>query len=602
MYPDQESDPMPNKKVKLRVVKVKLFRDEMHFSVTQLIIFALIFSLAGGYFLWRSFAASPVVATVQAENMSLPAGATVISDTSANGGKAVKLTQNGTASTLLSLPSTANSVTVVAKGSKCQGTWPKVSIKVDNNAILSGATVSSNSWRSYSASTNLNSGTHNLSLNYSSGSRNCANLYLDVVLFYGPAPPPTPVPTVSLSASPISVTAGGSSTLTWASTNATSCTASGGWSGTKATSGNYPTGALNTTITYNLDCTGAGGTTRAATTVTVTPVTIIYQPPIVISSGGTYSGNWEGTGSGPAVKIATSQPVIIQNSMIKNSGGSHLIDANYPGVNLTVLRSTLEGATGGTGMAVYGYGFKSIRIENCTINHTWGIRLDNIQSGGTIVVTKNKGSNISRDVSNLSHFFQAATNHQPATIEVSWNEVIGAFQRTGVEDIINIYDAGFAKIHDNYLQGAYPQNAGDGFSGSGIMLDSSAHDNEVYNNQVVDTTNAGIGIASGWNNKVHDNRMVFDGKLDDGTVLAASNIGLFVWNYDNNPYWANNDAWNNVVGWIRYDGQRNDSWLPNCSGNCSNSGLPNPITHSTELAEYQSWLNKLAANGVVIGN
>src|SRR3989344_5418558 len=37
---------------------------------------------------------------------------------------------------------------------------------------------------------------------------------------------PTPTPTVSLSASPTSITAGQSATLTWSSTNATSCTAS----------------------------------------------------------------------------------------------------------------------------------------------------------------------------------------------------------------------------------------------------------------------------------------------------------------------------------------------------------------------------------------
>src|SRR3989338_447008 len=41
-----------------------------------------------------------------------------------------------------------------------------------------------------------------------------------------PTPTPIPTPTVSLSASPTSITAGQSATLTWSSTNATSCTAS----------------------------------------------------------------------------------------------------------------------------------------------------------------------------------------------------------------------------------------------------------------------------------------------------------------------------------------------------------------------------------------
>ena len=51
-----------------------------------------------------------------------------------------------------------------------------------------------------------------------------------------------PAPTVTLSASPTTVASGASSTLTWCSTNATSCTASGGWTGAKATSGTQSTG------------------------------------------------------------------------------------------------------------------------------------------------------------------------------------------------------------------------------------------------------------------------------------------------------------------------------------------------------------------------
>ena len=45
----------------------------------------------------------------------------------------------------------------------------------------------------------------------------------------------TPSPTVSLSASPGSVSKGAASMLSWSSTNVTSCTASGGWSGTMST-------------------------------------------------------------------------------------------------------------------------------------------------------------------------------------------------------------------------------------------------------------------------------------------------------------------------------------------------------------------------------
>lgn len=82
--------------------------------------------------------------------------------------------------------------------------------------------------------------------------------------------PPPPAPTVSLTATPAAIIAGASSALGWSSTNATACTASGGWTGAKATSGSQSvTPAV--TATYTLACTGAGGSASASATVTVTP-------------------------------------------------------------------------------------------------------------------------------------------------------------------------------------------------------------------------------------------------------------------------------------------------------------------------------------------
>ena len=96
----------------------------------------------------------------------------------------------------------------------------------------------------------------------------------------GGTTPPSTTPTISLSANPTSVTSGNLSTLTWSSTNATSCSASGlpagsaqvnSWSGTKATSGSQTLTNLTTTGTYTLSCTGSGGTSNASATITVTP-------------------------------------------------------------------------------------------------------------------------------------------------------------------------------------------------------------------------------------------------------------------------------------------------------------------------------------------
>src|SRR5438105_13713547 len=84
----------------------------------------------------------------------------------------------------------------------------------------------------------------------------------------GGATPP-PAPTVSLVANPTSVASGGSSMLTWSSTSATSCSASGAWSGTRAISGNQSTGPLTASSSYSLSCTGSGGSASASATVTV---------------------------------------------------------------------------------------------------------------------------------------------------------------------------------------------------------------------------------------------------------------------------------------------------------------------------------------------
>jgi hypothetical protein len=80
------------------------------------------------------------------------------------------------------------------------------------------------------------------------------------------------VPTVTLTANPTTITdeRNNGSTLTWSSTNATSCIASGAWSGSKPLSGTASTGRILSTKTYTLSCAGPGGSASAHATVTFT--------------------------------------------------------------------------------------------------------------------------------------------------------------------------------------------------------------------------------------------------------------------------------------------------------------------------------------------
>ncbi len=84
-------------------------------------------------------------------------------------------------------------------------------------------------------------------------------------------PGPDPAPTIAIRASPAAITTGQSSTITWTSTNTTACTASGAWSGVKATAGNeIVTPSTIGSFSHTLTCVGTGGSTLLSTVVAVT--------------------------------------------------------------------------------------------------------------------------------------------------------------------------------------------------------------------------------------------------------------------------------------------------------------------------------------------
>ena len=87
------------------------------------------------------------------------------------------------------------------------------------------------------------------------------------------------MPTVSLSAYPTVVAPGGTSVLTWSSTNAAACTASGNWSGSLGTSGQLNTDPLMANAAYSLSCSGPGGSSPVATaSVTVSNTVMSLSP------------------------------------------------------------------------------------------------------------------------------------------------------------------------------------------------------------------------------------------------------------------------------------------------------------------------------------
>lgn len=117
---------------------------------------------------------------------------------------------------------------------------------------------------SYTA--NLSTGSHTFKLEtrvYNSGGYPVVTEVDQVTITYSGPPPPPPPPTVTATFSPSTITEGQSSTLTWSSTNATSCSATG-ISGVSGTSGTRVYTASSTMsadqdISVTVTCTGSAG-------------------------------------------------------------------------------------------------------------------------------------------------------------------------------------------------------------------------------------------------------------------------------------------------------------------------------------------------------
>ncbi|UQN09691.1 NPCBM/NEW2 domain-containing protein [Deinococcus sp. QL22] len=372
------------------------------------------------------------------------------------------------------------------------------------------------------------------------------------------------------------------------------------------------------------------------------PTEITYSGPIVITKGGTYSGNWENTLHKPAVLIQTSEPVIIENSNIRSRGNLISGFANRLTVRNTrgyALNPNVAGKA--AGRAVNAEEFLNLRVENSYFEGSTGIYArafrGNAAAGDTIKILRNRFKNTDGRLSDGAGGYNGSYDVVAAilfnnvkrlpNVEIAWNEIINEPGKSRTEDNMNFYlSSGTPSspflIHNNYIQGAYGMSPTTEatYAGGGIILgDGLVTDPldtgyaRVYNNQIVSTTNYGIAIAGGVDNQMYNNRVLSSGRLADGQRIPAANVGLYVWDPTgagqlSPATFANNRMENNVVGWTKVaaDGSTNNNpmWFPHCSLNgtlCAGNQNLGIITLDMEKQEYQGWLSKISANNVKVG-
>jgi hypothetical protein len=345
---------------------------------------------------------------------------------------------------------------------------------------------------------------------------------------------------------------------------------------------------------------------------------------LVIRHGGTYSGTYRSTDSGtPCIRILTTEPVILDSCRLEGPG--HLIDCQMPGARLTVRRCTGRGLPPTQDQTARGRFLnvreaRSVRVEQCRLEHTTGIYVEGWTGNGsaseTLTILDNTVRNIDgryRNGGGLTAGFVGLNQVRGvAGIEIAWNEVLNEPDQSMVEDNINIYNssgtpASPIRIHDNYVQGAYPYPAGSPkFSGTGMTTDgdgSSALTTtayvEAYHNQFVSTCNAAMNIAAGHHIRYHHNRLITSGQFTSGKPIPATYAATSIFNaYEKPPtvFFANSVE-HNVIAYVKPGYRvpypdRHDLSTGNCLTCLHNVHLPNPVTLATEHQEWISWQEK----------
>lgn len=175
---------------------------------------------------------------------------------------------------------------------------------------------------------------------------------------------PPPSPTVNLTLAPASITTAQSSVLSWSSANASGCTASGAWSGAKATSGSLniaPNAAGN--FVYTLTCAGDGGNVNASAALSVT-APLSNSTAIVVDSGPT---GVDGSINIPYVSVTVCQPGTTTCQTVDHvlldtgSYGLRLLAPLDAALNLPAVKTPSGADAGACGKFVSGYTWGAVR-------------------------------------------------------------------------------------------------------------------------------------------------------------------------------------------------------------------------------------------------
>ncbi|MGA7342612.1 MAG: hypothetical protein WBE72_08010 [Terracidiphilus sp.] len=388
------------------------------------------------------------------------------------------------------------------------------------------------------------------------------------------------------------------------------------------------------------------GSQSAQALVTVVPQ--VVAGPIQITSGGTYSGDWNSDDPAtPAVTIDTDDPVTIEDSVITGRGTLIRVSGVTSGANVTIDNVTgtaLDPQVQGLqrGAFVSATKINSLAVTHCTMTGvSFGVTaaestVSSIQILNNLAVnpedrpSDGQGGLLAEEP-DPGHFVILSKIVAPAGAEIAWNQVMQTMGQSSTTDVINIYRSQGSSgqpiwVHDNYMEGySSPAAPADGFTGVGVIADGGK-DAPVtafalfQDNEMVHTAGSGVSIDNGHDVTATGNRIVSCGQSSSDAWFAATFANAAsIWDsYGSGPsLFYNNTVTDTAGGLVRPNAEGNpvaaDFWGSALSmtypGNsASGNDFTNPclsgetLNLAAEDAERAYWAAKVSAAAELIGD
>jgi hypothetical protein len=342
--------------------------------------------------------------------------------------------------------------------------------------------------------------------------------------------------------------------------------------------------------------------------------------------------------------------LVIENCVIDSSGRG--IDILYANINI-IVRNCFFFSSGYCSKDWGSYALalenpKSVVFENNYCQGVGGLKVvaNNDTLTGGVVHRLNKYVNLAAKTSattktNTNYFtLQGGSGHEYSNCISEYNLLTTdeSNESGGLEDTVNIsrfrgtknspvtvrYDCTFKTY-------PFPYNATDGWSGSGIMVESPNQPDKnkvcanvhIHNNYLIGMGRGSIKIFTANNTLSENNHIVFSRKHLDGSTRSMYTTGIGGANYYNysgttfNNIFANNyikwaygggggdpiDAWTPSTG-INND-PTNPTWhnTPEMTGlNASSNNIdPNPATLQDEVNKYNDWKDLMKSLYLTVG-